>query len=499
MTGNATHNVNRNASWNTSSDATQDPIVAVENVAVEFGEVSVLGDVSFDVDPGEFVGVVGPNGAGKTTLLRTISGALSPSRGSVVVDGTDVHDLSSKASSRLIAVVPQDTTLSFAFDVRDVVEMGRHPHRSRFSPPTRRDREIVNRALERTRTTHLADRSIEAVSGGERQRVILARAIAQETPVLLLDEPTASLDVNHQVETLELVRSLVEDGRTVIAAIHDLDLAARYCDRLVMIADGVVHRNGPPEAVLTPETLESAFDAIATVTPNPATGTPTVTTFASRGADDCYENPVADDCRGNPVDVAEPITDGAVHSNPHRVHVIGSGDAATKTLVRFDAAGMDVSIGPIPSGSVVGALARTLDVDRLVTDPFTPLSNAAIETLERHVRDADVTVLADLELSSGNRRVLEPLEGEDSVVVIESSPLEERNSAGEQARKAYIRCLDRAVETTPSSLLDAVRTAVRDGDDRSVRELDEDQSVRELDERPVPESFQRAMKETSDD
>ena len=460
-----------------------DPVVDVENVAVEFGEVSVLGDVSFAVDSGELVGVVGPNGAGKTTLLRTISGALSPSRGSVVVDGADVHDLDSKESSRLIAVVPQDTTLSFAFDVRDVVEMGRHPHRSRFSPPTRRDREIVNRALERTRTTHLADRSIEAVSGGERQRVILARAIAQDTPVLLLDEPTASLDVNHQVETLELVRSLVEDGRTVIAAIHDLDLAARYCDRLVMVADGVVHRNGAPKEVLTPETLESAFDATAAVTPNPVTGSPTVTTFASRREGERRENPVDVDHRENP-DVAESIADRGVQSDPHRVHVIGSGDAATEILIRLDATGIDVSIGPTPRGSVVGRLARTLDVERLVTDPFTPLSNGAIEALERHVRDADVTVLADMELSSGNRRVLEPLEDEDGVVVVESSPLEERNYAGEQARKAYIRCLDRAVEATPTTILESIRVAARGGEGRSVPETDD---------RTVSDTFPRAM------
>ncbi|WP_435553174.1 heme ABC transporter ATP-binding protein, partial [Natrinema sp. CGMCC1.2065] len=283
--------------------------ISITDCSLSFGDLAVLENVSLTIEPGEFVGFVGPNGAGKTTLLRLISGALAPDSGSIAIDGTDVHGLSSRASSRLVSVVPQDTTLSFSFPVRDVVEMGRHPHRSRFSSATPADRAAVERALERTRTAELADRPIDEVSGGQRQRVVLARAIAQETPVMLLDEPTASLDINHQVETLELVRELVAEGRTVVAAIHDLELAARYCDRLVLLADGRVAADGPPSSVLTREALADSFDANAVVTPSPVTGTETVTAFAA-------------DREAGPL--------------PDRVHVLGTGTAAAGVIARLE-------------------------------------------------------------------------------------------------------------------------------------------------------------------
>ncbi|ELZ01257.1 corrinoid ABC transporter ATPase, partial [Natrialba asiatica DSM 12278] len=325
--------------------------ITIDGLSLSFGDVPVLENVSLSVEPGEFVGVVGPNGAGKTTLLRAISGALEPGAGTVSVDEVDVHGVSSRASSRLVAVVPQDTSLSFAFPVRDVVEMGRHPHRSRFSSPTPADRAAVERALERTRTAKLADRPIDEISGGQRQRVVLARAIAQETPALLLDEPTASLDVNHQVETLELVRELVDSGRTAVAAIHDLDLAARYCDRLVLLADGAVHDVGTPSSVLTAETLAEAFDATATVTTNPITGTETVTALPDASARDSVALGT-----GNRTSEARDNS----RSKPARVHLIGTGTAAAGVLSRLAAAELDLSVGPITPGDATGEAARRL-------------------------------------------------------------------------------------------------------------------------------------------
>ncbi|MFW6003635.1 MAG: ABC transporter ATP-binding protein, partial [Halanaeroarchaeum sp.] len=186
--------------------------VGVEDVSVTLGGQTILEDVSLTVEAGTFVGLIGPNGSGKTTLLRTMSAILAPESGRVRVSGTDVRGLSSRAVSQRVAVVPQDTHLAFDFDVRDVVAMGRTPYRPRISFGQRPDEATVDDAMERAQVDHLADRSIDAVSGGERQRVLLARALAQDTPVLLLDEPTASLDINHQIRTLEIVRSLVEDS-----------------------------------------------------------------------------------------------------------------------------------------------------------------------------------------------------------------------------------------------------------------------------------------------
>ncbi len=260
-------------------------MIAVDDLRVTLGGTRVLDGVSFDVPTGSFAAIVGPNGAGKTTLLRCINGVIAPDGGRVTVDGRPVASLSARERARLLATVPQDTTLGFDFSVRDVVAMGRTPHRGRFERADPGDADAVERALERTCVGHLADRPVGSVSGGERQRVLLARALAQATPALLLDEPTASLDINHQVGTLELVSGLVDDGRTALAAIHDLDLAARYCDALVVLAGGRALAAGPPAEVLTEEVVRRAFDTASAVRTNPVTGTPSVTALGGHHAD----------------------------------------------------------------------------------------------------------------------------------------------------------------------------------------------------------------------
>ena len=252
-------------------------MIRIDGVAAELGGHEVLRDVSLSVPPGEFLGLVGPNGAGKTTLLRTVNGLVDPTRGRVAVAGEPVAGRSARDLARRVATVPQETTLGFDFSARDVVAMGRTPHQSRFAGVDEADRGAVERALERTDTTDLADRPVGELSGGERQRVLLARALAQETPVLLLDEPTASLDINHQVATLSLVRELAGEGRTAVAAIHDLDLAARFCDRLALVADGELVAGGTPREVLTADRLERAYGVRTVVSEHPVTGTPTVT------------------------------------------------------------------------------------------------------------------------------------------------------------------------------------------------------------------------------
>nr|WP_239639496.1 ATP-binding cassette domain-containing protein [Halobiforma nitratireducens] len=458
----------------------------VENVSLSFGDLTVLEDVSVTIDPGEFVGLVGPNGAGKTTLLRTISGAIEPDAGSVTVDGVDVHEVPSRDSSRLVAVVPQDTTLSFSFPVRDVVEMGRHPHRSRFSPPTPDDRDAVDRALERTRTASLADRPIDEVSGGQRQRVVLARAIAQATPALLLDEPTASLDINHAIETLELVRELVEDGRTAVAAIHDLDLAARYCDRLVMVADEGVRSVGSPAEVLTSEALADAFDANATVVPNPVTGTETVTALPDAGDElaslepGSVDSPTSNEAdTGGGRDSAHRGRDGTAGASRLEgdggripgddrleVHVFGTGTTAAGVLARLETAAensradLSVSVGPVTPGIVTETAAR-FAVEVVDTQPHAPISNDERERVERRVRDADVTVLADPVLDSGGC-VLETLAAVDpeTLVVTDRRPLEERDFVGPETSTRYEWYAERAVEATPETVLEGVTRAL---------------------------------------
>lgn len=251
-------------------------MIEVEELAFAFESEPVLEDVSLTVEPGELVGLIGPNGAGKTTLLRHIGGVLTPDAGRVIVGGDPVASLSARELGRRVAVVPQQLSLSFDFSIREVVAMGRHPYQGRFDRRDRADRARVDAAMASTDIEDLADRPFSEVSGGERKRILIARAIAQDTPGLLVDEPTASLDINHQVAVFELLRDLVSDDKAVLAAVHDLDLAARYCDRLLLLGDGSITAAGSAESVLSSETLRSAYGIETTVVDNPVTDTPTV-------------------------------------------------------------------------------------------------------------------------------------------------------------------------------------------------------------------------------
>ncbi|MUW15383.1 ATP-binding cassette domain-containing protein, partial [Halorubrum sp. CBA1125] len=324
-----------------------DPLVEVRDLAVSFGDVPVVSGVDLRVERGSLVGLVGPNGAGKTTVLRAIKGAVEPDAGAIRIGGDPASTLSARERGRRVASVPQETSLAFDFRVQHVVEMGRTPHLGRFDGYGPDDDRAVRRAMEATGVARFADRPITAVSGGERKRVLLARAVAQETPALLLDEPTASLDVHHAVETLDLVRDLVDDGRGAIAAIHDLDLAARFCDAVVLLANGGVYAAGPPESVLTVDALRTAFNAEAFVGRNPATGMPAVTAFDATGADATGVSPAAD---GDTTD-----DDGAAT----HVHVVGAGATAARVLARLAAAGCDLSAGVLPAGGAAAVTAAT--------------------------------------------------------------------------------------------------------------------------------------------
>ena len=253
------------------------PTLVVDDVSVELGGQRVLSDVSLTAEAGDLVGLIGPNGAGKTTLLRAIRNSVEIASGTITVSGQSVPTLSARKIGRSVATVPQETALSFAFSVRQAVAMGRHAHIGRFEAADEADQAAVETALEQTSLTELADRPVTELSGGERQRVLLSRALAQATPVLLLDEPTASLDINHAIQTLETVQSVVDDGTAAVAAIHDLEMAARYCDRLVLLAAGEVVAAGSPATVLTTETIETAFDATAIVSQDDVTDSLRVT------------------------------------------------------------------------------------------------------------------------------------------------------------------------------------------------------------------------------
>jgi iron complex transport system ATP-binding protein len=236
-------------------------LIETRQLALGYNGHNIIEHLDLTARPGELVGLVGPNGAGKTTVLRALAGLLTPRGGSVLVDDQSIDDLSSAVRARSIGLVPQGEAYVWPLRVEELVLLGRAPHRGWLLPMSRHDHTVVEQALALTELVALRQRPIDKLSGGERQRVMIARALAQEPQVLLLDEPTANLDVHHQLRLLDLVRGLVDARRlTAIVAIHDLALAARYCDRLVLLHHKHSYAAGKPEEVLTPENLRAVFD-----------------------------------------------------------------------------------------------------------------------------------------------------------------------------------------------------------------------------------------------
>ncbi len=235
----------------------------------------VLQDINLSVNAGEMVGLLGPNGSGKTTLIKLASGILKPGQGEIRLDDSSLSQLSRKAIARSVAVVPQQFHIPFAFTTSEVVMLGRIPFIKALAGETATDRKAVIAAMELVDISQLAQRRFNELSGGERQKVILAMALAQQPKLLLLDEPTVHLDISHQVETLELIRRLnVEQEITVIAAMHDLNLASLYFDRLVLLKEGRVSAEGTPAQVLTEDKIREVFSASVRVESHPATGVP---------------------------------------------------------------------------------------------------------------------------------------------------------------------------------------------------------------------------------
>jgi len=252
-------------------------MLSAKSLHLAYGDKRVLIDVDLELDRGKVLGLIGPNGSGKTSLIRGLSGILKPASGSISLANKDLSDFSEQERARQIAVVPQSAQLPPAFTVFESVALGRTPHLSWLGRLGSRDLDIVQRALQSSEIALLSDRRINELSGGEQQRVLLARAFAQDCPVLLLDEPTAHLDLHHQVNLLSLVRRMAhEQNLAVLVAMHDLNLASLYADHLVLLVDGRVRASGTPAEVLTTGTLQSAYQVPLQVHPNPQHGSPWV-------------------------------------------------------------------------------------------------------------------------------------------------------------------------------------------------------------------------------
>ena len=252
------------------------PVISLANAGFRYGERAVLHDITLGTRPGEFLAVIGPNGSGKSTLLKGMCGLLRPFSGSVQLDGRPMDSSSRAQVARKIALVPQGAFLPELFTAMEIVLMGRTPHLGLLKYEGSSDILAAANAMEATETGRLAGRRVNELSGGERQRVLIARALAQQAEILLLDEPTANLDINYQAGILDFLKKLCrERGLSIVSALHDVNLASQYGDRVIVLKDGVIYKQGRPQDVIDSPTLREAFGVDVTVCAHPVNGLPT--------------------------------------------------------------------------------------------------------------------------------------------------------------------------------------------------------------------------------
>lgn len=388
-----------------------EPALVLERVSATYGREPVLREVDLDVAPGEVVGLVGPNGSGKTTLVRVASRTLRPTTGRILVGGRDLTSMSGHDAARLVAVVPQDVVPAFSFTALELVLMGRSPYRSRWGGGSPRDWARVREAMASTQVQHLADRPVDELSGGERRRVVLAQALAQDAPVLMLDEPTTHLDVRHVLDLLAIVRRLAElEGTAVLAIHHDLNLAASTCDRLVALHRGAVVASGTPGEVVTPGLLRDVYGVEAEVSTDPATGRPSVRIGV----------------RGEP---PPPLG--------RRAHVVGGAGRGAPILRRLAEAGFDVSVGVLHASDTDADVAERLNLVRVSVPPFSAIDAESERACRSLMGGADLLVVCDAPFGPGNlanlRLALQTARAGVQTVLLEQIPIEERDFTGGEA------------------------------------------------------------------
>jgi iron complex transport system ATP-binding protein len=255
----------------------------IQNATLAYNHKPVLQDISLQASPGELVGLIGPNGCGKSTIIKALSRIIHPRSGKILLDGKDITRIPRRELACLVGVVPQMPLLPSTFTAFEIVLMGRNPHLGLFQSEGHREWAIAWQAMEKTATRELADRRVNELSGGEIQCLLIARVLVQETKAILLDEPTANLDIGRQVEILDLIKNLcVGNNLTVLAALHDLNLAAQYCDRLFLINEGAIQADGTPLEVITDQNIKQVYGAENCVYTHPINGLPTVLLSAHR-------------------------------------------------------------------------------------------------------------------------------------------------------------------------------------------------------------------------
>lgn len=352
-------------------------VLEANRIVYSYSRKPVVNDVSLEVKKGEFLSIIGPNGSGKSTLLKTLSHIYVPDSGEINLMGKSLDTYNRKEIAQRISMVPQDTSLDFEFTVEEVVLMGRHPFLGRFAREDSKDMDLAYEAMERTNTLHIKDRLITEISGGERQRVFIAKSLAQNTSVMLLDEPTSHLDINHQIEILDLLKRLnSEKELAIVLVIHDINLASRYSDRILLMKDGEIIAQGSPEAVITPENIENTYGMRVVVETSRYTGNVTVT----------------------PIEIKRRLRG----SEKRRIHIIGGGGTSLELMNILNQEGHDLSLGVINVGDTDWQHAKALRLTLIEEKPFSAISEKASKKAFEQIMNSHAVVISPTPMGSGN-------------------------------------------------------------------------------------------------
>lgn len=391
-------------------------IVRMESIYFRYPGREIFRDLSLSLEEGEILGLIGPNSSGKTTLLKLIDGILGPQRGRVLLEEKDLRKLPRQQVARRIAVVPQEMEVPFSFTAGEIVLMGRAPYLGRFAWEKRKDLEIARQAMALTDVAELENRPFSELSQGEKQRVLMARALTQEPKVILLDEPTSHLDINHQVEINDLIRRLnLEKNLTVMNISHDLNLAAEYSHRIVLLHKGSIYAMGTPSTVITEENIRRVYETTVMVEKNPISGAPRVT----------------------------PIGRGKMEKTGQQktIHLICGEGSGVDSARRLHLRGYRLSLGVLNIGDTDQKIGKTLGLPMALEEPFSSISDLALKENKTLIEKADLVVVERFHIGKGNlanlQVALDALGKGKRVIVLENGL--EYDFTGGEAKGYYQR------------------------------------------------------------
>jgi iron complex transport system ATP-binding protein len=415
-------------------------LLNVDGVECRYGSFKVLEDVNLSVKGGDFVGILGPNGSGKTTLLKSISRILKPYKGTILLNEANIYSLKSVDVAKQMAVVPQETSIGFNFSALDIVLMGRNPHMKRFQMESEKDMAVARKVMNLTNIWHLAERPINELSGGEKQRVIIARALAQEPKILLLDEPLTHLDIMNQLEIMDLVKELcVKEKLIVLAVFHDFNLAARYCNSAIMLKDRKIFAVGNLAEVLTSENIKSVFNVDAIVKKHLVTNSMFVIPLSPQKA--------------------SPSRKCSIHL------ICGAGTGTTLMKVLLDE-GYSVTAGVLNVLDTDFETAQFLKIPVTSEAPFSPITEKTHKANLAMISEASTVVLTSVPFGFGNLRNLEAaivaVERGIPTFVIEEVPIERRDFTRGKAKVLLTELKNKGAEfvKNPNELLSLLNVSV---------------------------------------